>query len=453
MKGKAHIKIVSFFAVPIVLIGILWFVSRTDAFSGPSDLPGPFTSGVLRFDPVTGNFGIGIPPDATARVLVKSSATYPGLKILDNSNTPVLEAGPTEVKIGNPTGEALTGTGISLRVGGIKASSSYFENLFVNQARVYGSIIGGPGSSISGFDEISATTVSSSFSALNISSGVFGSGDFAFPGKLGVNTSDKDNLPASLSVYGTGYFSSNVGIGMTVPSSDPGALNIYSTNSWLSGFNKGIRLEGSSTIEFGGGTTGAGGVLYGIGVVSSRLFIFNTNTESNPAGSPSFYNLTLNSSGVGVGLSSPSATLHVSGTLKISGASGFQFSTSSMGSGKVLTSDSQGNATWANSAGIGAGFSGDTARYNGSSWVASSLLYNNGTFIGVGATTAPTDNLTLLKIGSTGYFQIDRTFSGAPTAAECSDSTENGRITIDTTSAQSYLYVCVNGAWKALKLN
>lgn len=448
---KKNSKIISLVVGLIFIFGIFWFVSQTGAFSGPSTPPNILSSGVLRFDPTTGNLGIGISANSSARLRILSSSTYPGLKILNTAFSPVFEVGPTEVLIGNPTDyETLYGTGISLRVNGIKASSSYFNNLYVNQARVYGTIVGNPGSSISGFDLISANTVSSTFSASNISAGVFGSGNFAFPGKLGVNTLDKDNLPASLSVYGTGYFSGNVGIGVDSASlTGPASLNIGNSPSWLQDFHKGIFLYGSSSIEFNGG----GSTLYGIGVSSNRLFIFNTNTESNPSGAPSFYNLTLNSSGVGVGTNNPQATLHVSGTLRITGASGFQLATTTNVSGYVLTADTSGNGTWQPAGGISGGVSGDTARYNGTSWVASSLLYNDGTFIGVGTTVST--NGTLLKVGPGGYLQLDKSFSGtAPTPTDCDNVAENGRITYGTSTVGDYFfYVCISNQWRAVKLN
>jgi len=53
--------------------------------------------------------------------------------------------------------------------------------------------------------------------ASNVTAGVFGAGNFAFPSSLGIATSSQVGLPQSLSVYGGGYFSGNVGIGTTAP--------------------------------------------------------------------------------------------------------------------------------------------------------------------------------------------------------------------------------------------
>lgn len=437
----------------VAVVGCFWFIAKTDAFSGPPGPPGPLTGSPLKFDS-NGNFAIGGNVQSDVRLLLQGDSTVNGLIVFkEDGVTPVLQV-HDDVLIGNPTGDTLTGGfGISLRATGIRASSSYFEDLEVNNARVYGDIVGEAGSIIEGFQYIYADNVSSTFDASNISAGIFPAGDFAFgqTSKVGISTSSQDNLPATLSVYGTSYFSGNMGIGIDPYSlAEPASLNIGSSPLWLSNFNKGIRLEGNSAVEFGGGS---GGTLYGMGSTGNRLYIFNTNTEFNTGVAPSFYNLTLNSSGVGIGIGAtdPSATLHVSGTLRVT--TGFQFPTSTASSGRVLTTDASGNATWADAGGIGAGSSGDTARYNGSSWIASTLLYNNSSFIGVSTTVETTG--TLLKIGSGGYFQIDKYFSGSsPTASDCDNSAEQGRITYGTVSSDNFMYVCMGASgWKYVKLN
>ncbi len=65
----------------------------------------------------------------------------------------------------------------------------------------------------------------------------------------------------------------------------------------------------------------------------------------------------------------------------------------SPGSGKVLTSDSAGLATW-QTAGLPLGTSGQTLRHDGSAWIANGLIYNNGTNVGIG-TTAPTGKVEI----------------------------------------------------------
>ena len=102
-----------------------------------------------------------------------------------------------------------------------------------------------------------------------------------------------------------------------------------------------------------------------------------------------------NTSGnVGIGTTSPGAKLEVAGQVKITGGS--------PGAGRVLTSDASGLATWQTITGtLPSGTSGQTLRHNGTSWVADSVIYNDGTNVGIG-TTSPGQKLHVA--GST---QID----------------------------------------------
>jgi hypothetical protein len=128
---------------------------------------------------------------------------------------------------------------------------------------------------------------------------------------------------------------------------------------------------------------------------------------------------------VGVGTTSPSATLDVEGSVQIVDGN--------EATGKVLTSDVDGNASWQDpvtSAGptgaqgptgligldgptgptglLGAGSSaGVTTYWDGSDWVLnSSNLYNNGGNVGVGTST-PTAKLSVINTGNSGnQFQV-----------------------------------------------
>ena len=66
---------------------------------------------------------------------------------------------------------------------------------------------------------------SGAINAGNVTPGVFnslqggGTGAYAFLGSLGVSTTSQVGLPQALSVYGNGYFSGNVGIGVVNPTS------------------------------------------------------------------------------------------------------------------------------------------------------------------------------------------------------------------------------------------
>ena len=123
--------------------------------------------------------------------------------------------------------------------------------------------------------------------------------------------------------------------------------------------------------------------------ISYQVFALNPPTTQPPTGggtigigsnAPSNSLYILSSGNVGIGTTAPGAKLEVAGQIKITGGS--------PGSGKVLTSDSSGLATWQTITGtLPSGSSGQTLRHNGTEWVANSLLYNNGTNVGIGTTT------------------------------------------------------------------
>ncbi len=91
---------------------------------------------------------------------------------------------------------------------------------------------------------ITATNLAGTFSgtvaASNVTAGVFGAGNFAFPSGLGIATTTNVGLPQELSVYGSGYISSKLGIGVASPT---------------------YALEVAGQVKITGGSPGAGKVL------------------------------------------------------------------------------------------------------------------------------------------------------------------------------------------------
>ncbi len=321
---------------------------------------------------------------------------------------------------------------------------------------------------IFGFDSISANSIifSGTKNASTINSGAFpNGGNYAFPGGLGISTSSVNNLPGNLSVYSdiangdynAGYFTSSTYIRINPTNLlNPGVLNVgSSTSPWLAAFTKGIRLDrtsaaktGHPVLSFGSGAGGS--TYYGIGYKNDRLYFFSNDSDGQaPITFPKFYNLTISTSSIGIGIGerTPSSTLHVSGTLLISGSSTFQFTTTTT-SGFILTSDAEGNGTWqAAPAGISGTGTNYTPRNNGAGWIGSSLLTNSSTIVIVGTSTEPNDGLTLLRVGPGGYFQFDKTSIGDPESGECNSASEVGRLTIDI--ADNELFLCTSSSgWK-----
>jgi hypothetical protein len=132
-----------------------------------------------------------------------------------------------------------------------------------------------------------------------------------------------------------------------------------------------------------------------------RLFVIGNGTGSDSRSNA----LTMLKNGnTGLGTDFPETQLHTTGSIRFEGAG-------TPGAGKVLTSDEIGNATWQTMSGGGglpAGTAGQTLRHNGADWVANSLLFNNGTSLGVG-TTAPS---ALFHVNGTGTGEGNVLFTG-----------------------------------------
>ena len=301
MKKNTGEKIflLSILSVLATLTGY-WFVNKSIAFTGPPFGVSP-GSGGGALQALDGNFSIGgVLPVSSTKLLISGSGNL--LRIEQNPSAPFLRVENGIVVVGNytPSGSE------KLQVDGIRATTSTFDEVRVKRMYVYGLLqASGTDVDISGFTNIVAQNINGTVPADSITSGAFNAGsagNFAFPASLGVGTSSYAGLPGTLSVYGSSYFSGDIGVGMNVPSAGPARLNVSAddsglgTNTWIQDYwNKAIRVESNGAIEFGGGT---GQTLYGVGVRGGNLYVFNTDSETGGAAK---YNLVIAGGSVAIG--------------------------------------------------------------------------------------------------------------------------------------------------------
>ncbi len=161
----------------------------------------------------------------------------------------------------------------------------------------------------------------------------------------------------------------------------------------------GTNLEINGQVKITGGTPGTGKILTSD---ASGLASWQDPAPALPSasngqtlrhnGTSWITNSTLYNDGtnVGIGTSSPGAKLEVAGQIKITGGT--------PGAGKILTSDASGLASWASPpSSLPSATTGQTMRYDGSTWIASSLVYNDGSRIGIGTTSPDVSYMLSVK--------------------------------------------------------
>jgi hypothetical protein len=148
------------------------------------------------------------------------------------------------------------------------------------------------------------------------------------------------------------------------------------------------------------GTSTAGNISFYTGTTTllgdTQLFWDNTNKR------------------LGVGTSTPVYKLDVAGNLRVIGQTifggvAYTWPSSAGSSGQVLTTDGTGNLSWTSAAGgvSGGGILNYLARWTASTTLGNSIIYDDGTNVGIG-TTAPSEKLHIIGnalITGTGTFQ------------------------------------------------
>jgi hypothetical protein len=251
-------------------------------------------------------------------------------------------------------------------------------------------------------------------------------GSLASSASIVANAGSKLLLGASaglpVQIYSNGQYSApqftvassgNVGIGISNPGS---RLDINQGTYGLPLTSGAVQTYGSFRIS---PTSPTYNVVLDMGIGGTSGAWLQSTLRTNLS---STYPLLLNPNGgnVGIGTTNPTQKLHVNGGAQLDAIS---FGTTPGESQALaLTTVEYVNAKVGGSGGIASGTSGQTLRHNGTSWVANSLLYNNGTNIGIGYTN-PARDLVLAESDSgdavmqfqnstTGYTAVDGLYLG-----------------------------------------
>lgn len=138
---------------------------------------------------------------------------------------------------------------------------------------------------------------------------------------------------------------------------------------------------------------------------------------------------------VGIGTNNPLTLLDVNGTSRFLG---------------TMTLGPEGLLSWSTDIGGGEagviiqGNAGKGVLIRGNGSGTTSMIVKSSGKVGVGTNTPE----SLLQVANTGYAQFSKTFAGAPTAADCDNALEAGRVTYDSTG--NAWYVCEGaGGWQS----
>lgn len=206
-------------------------------------------------------------------------------------------------------------------------------------------------------------------------------------------------FPVLLQFFTAVSFSQNVGIGETLPTA--AKLHVKAADSAVvvleNSTGSGVDVRTGLFFKTAGSYSGSISTIGTSYTHRMGLFTYGGTSQSALLERLSI----LDGGNVGIGTTTPGAKLEVNGQIKLTGGN--------PGAGKILESDAFGLASWVDKPSGGSlpsGVSGNTLRHNGSSYISTANLYNDGSRIGIN-TTSPGSLMEIKSISGTADLELN----------------------------------------------